>query len=168
MDTVFIVLGNPPKDDGTIPYNLKTRLDLAISEYLRNQGSTLIMTGGQSHGKLIEADEMSKYCNKKGVPLNDIIQERKAKNTYDNALYTAKILQRENPKKIVIITSRFHKKRANLIFKNYFDQYSILVPKLTLKYFIRNFYIYVWEFYLTRKLIKKGDKRLSRKVEDCC
>ena len=159
MNTIIIVLGNPPKDDGTIPYNLETRLDLAISEYWKNSESKLIMTGGSVYGKLIEAVEMNKYCNERGIPNNNIIQEKKSMNTYDNALYTAKILEKEKPKKIVIVTSRFHKKRVNIIFKNYFNNYIILVPKLTIKYFIRNMHIYLWELYLIIKLIMKGDKR---------
>jgi uncharacterized SAM-binding protein YcdF (DUF218 family) len=163
MDTALIVLGNPPEADGTIPYNLKTRLDVAIDEYRKNPGSKVILSGGPAHGNLIEAEEMEKYCSKKGIPDDDIMQEKKSLSTYDNALYTAELLHTEKPGKIILITSRFHKRRADIIFRNYFDQYSISVPELTAGYFIRNLYLYIWEFYLTVKLIIKGDKRLDRK-----
>ena len=166
MKNAIIVLGNPPNDDGTIPFNLKARLDKAIQEYFAIPQGKLILTGGAAHSQLIEAIEMKKYCLDKGIPEDDILLETKANNTYDNALYTAEILRGRNIEKVVIVTSRFHKKRANIIFNHYFENYRISIPKLTIQYLFRNIHIYLWEMYQTAKLIIKGDKRLDRKVKE--
>ncbi|MDC7126697.1 MAG: YdcF family protein [Spirochaetales bacterium] len=164
METAIIVLGHPPNEDGTIPFNLKTRLDLAITEYLNNDGSKLIMTGGSVYGQIIEAVKMKEYCVDKGISESDILMETKARSTYDNALYTAKILKENHADKIIVITSRFHRYRTNIIFKHYFSDYLISIPELTSYYLLRNLHIYIFEFYLTVKLIIKGDKRLKREI----
>jgi len=166
MQTLIIVLGNPPKEDGTIPYNLKTRLDLAIDEYRNNPGSRIILTGGAVYGKRAEAVEMGKYCASKGIPEDKMWMEGKAKSTYDNALYTARMVQDYKCDRIIIVTSRYHKKRANLIFRHYYEHYTISIPNFTLGYLFRNIHIYIWETYLTIKLKIKGDERLKRKVDE--
>ena len=166
MQTVLIVLGNPPKEDGTIPYNLRTRLDLAINEYWSTPDSRLLLTGGSVYGKYTEAIEMKAYCLNNGIPEDKIWLEKRARSTYDNALYTAQMLQDYRYDKIVIITSRYHRKRTNLIFLKYYKDYSISIPQFTLGYFLRNMHLYVWELYLTMKLKLKGDKRLNRKMDE--
>ena len=160
----IIVLGNPPNKDGSIPYNLKTRLDLAIEIYKNNIGSKLVMTGGTAYSNLVEAIVMKEYCVKKGILESDILVETNAKSTYDNALYVAEMLTDNGSKEITIITSRYHKKRVDLIFRHYFKKYVIFVPKLTIIYVIKNLHIYIWEIYLIIKLILKGDNRLERKA----
>jgi hypothetical protein len=165
MQTVLIVLGFPPKEDGTIPYNLKTRLDLAITEYKSHPGSILLLTGGAAYGKRIEAIEMAKYCCSMGIPENCIWLEKKARSTYDNALYTAQMLQGHKVDKVIIITSRYHRMRTDIIFRNYYREYSISIPKLTLGYLLKNSPIYLWEIYLTLKLKIHGDQRLDRKLD---
>jgi uncharacterized SAM-binding protein YcdF (DUF218 family) len=164
MQTVIIVLGNPPKEDGTIPNNLRSRLDLAINEYLSNPGSRLLLTGGSVYGKNIEAVEMQKYCIRKGIPENRIYLEKNARSTYDNALYTARLVKNFEYDKIIIVTSRYHKKRTDLIFKHYYTDYSISIPRFTVGYFIKNIHLYAWEIYLTIKLRIKDDERLKRKI----
>jgi uncharacterized SAM-binding protein YcdF (DUF218 family) len=90
--SAIIVLGNPPKKDGTIPYNLRTRLDLAIKEYWRKSPCRLLLTGGAVYGKHVEAVSMKEYCISNGIPDQDIMLETKSRSTYDNALLTAEIL----------------------------------------------------------------------------
>ena len=166
MKTAIIVLGNPPRKDGTIPYNLKTRLDKALKEYEKHPGSVLIFTGGLTYTKYVEAIEMKKYCVDKGIKEADILLETEAKSTYDNAFYVAKILKDIKYEKIIIVTSRCHKKISKLIFKHYFKEFEISIPKLTPMYLLHNIHIYLWEIYLVIKLEVKGDKRLERIVEN--
>ncbi|MFA6856536.1 MAG: ElyC/SanA/YdcF family protein [Treponema sp.] len=39
---------------------------------------------------------MGKYCRKKGIPDDDIMQKKKSLNTYDNVLYTVELLIKGN------------------------------------------------------------------------
>jgi len=52
-----------------------------------------------------------------GIPSEDIIREDKSKNTHENAIFSAKILQKEFPKqKYILISSAFHLRRAKACF----------------------------------------------------
>ncbi|WP_254561752.1 YdcF family protein [Dyadobacter diqingensis] len=60
-----------------------------------------------------EAQQAAKLLIQWGVNPQDIILEQKAKNTRENALYTAKILNQQFPgKHYLLITSAFHMRRA--------------------------------------------------------
>ncbi|HAK77447.1 MAG TPA: hypothetical protein DCM71_11170 [Runella sp.] len=60
-----------------------------------------------------ENDGIRQYLIDSGVPAEDIIQEPMARNTRDNAAYTAKILKEQlETNKCVVITSAFHTPRA--------------------------------------------------------
>jgi uncharacterized SAM-binding protein YcdF (DUF218 family) len=166
LEVAIIVLGNPPEKEGVLPYNLRTRLDKALQEYKKYPGSTLILTGGSTYNKYIEAVEMKKYCSTKGVCESDILLETEARSTYDNAFFVAEMLKDIKVGKIIIVTSRYHRARSRLIFRNYFKKFEVSVPKLTPLYIIRNMYIYLWEMYLVIKLKIIGDKRMDRVVEN--
>jgi len=56
--------------------------------------------------------------------------------------------------------------RTEWIFRRYFRNFRVSVPDLTLTYLIRNVHIYMWELYLTGKLIRNGDERLNRNLGD--
>jgi uncharacterized SAM-binding protein YcdF (DUF218 family) len=166
MDSIVIVLGNPPKKDGTIASNLQARLDIAINEYRKGNVNKILLSGGSVYNSYVEAEIMKQYCINNEIDINDIIIENKARSTYDNALYSAMILNDYNVDRIIIATSRFHKRRSNKIFKHYFREYEIIVPRFDIINFIKNIHIYCWELYLNIKLLMKGDKRLDRKIEN--
>jgi len=60
-----------------------------------------------------EAQQAANFLIQWGVNPNDIILEQSARNTRENALFTAKILNREFPKgSYLLITSAFHMRRS--------------------------------------------------------
>lgn len=83
----------------------------------------IIVSGGS--GKLISEDEPSeaelvkKVLLISGVPEQDIILETESRNTYENALNTAQLLQAKNlpTEKIMLVTSAFHMRRSMGCFK---------------------------------------------------
>ena len=52
-----------------------------------------------------------------GVPGRSMLLERSSRNTYDNALYTAVVLNNKNIKRILLVTSAFHMRRAVALFE---------------------------------------------------
>jgi len=52
-----------------------------------------------------------------GVPETALLLEPQALNTYENALFSKKILQEQQIKTSLLITSAFHMPRAQLIFE---------------------------------------------------
>ena len=53
-----------------------------------------------------------------GVPKEDILIENKSRNTYENAKYTSELLG-DNTENLLLITSAWHMKRANLCFQKF-------------------------------------------------
>ncbi|NEO27889.1 MAG: YdcF family protein [Kamptonema sp. SIO4C4] len=64
-----------------------------------------------------ESEDMATLLQLLNVPSSDILQETKSLNTYQNAIYAKKILQRENLQRIILVTSALHMPRAYMIFQ---------------------------------------------------
>lgn len=81
----------------------------------------IIISGGdgfkrKSKNFATENDKAREFLIKTGVNSIDIIQEKEAVNTYENAKFTKTLLPK-NSDKVIIITSGFHLKRALACFK---------------------------------------------------
>jgi len=112
----IVVLGLLLKDNGRARKNLLRRLKKAHEVYLK--GNYLILSGGMANPKagITEAEIMEAYCLKKGIEKAAIIKEDKSLDTISNAVNTKKILKKKKIKKILIITSKTHARRAEFIF----------------------------------------------------
>jgi uncharacterized SAM-binding protein YcdF (DUF218 family) len=79
----------------------------------------------------LEANLLKEYLLKIGIADTLIVTENKSKNTYENAIYTKEILQKQNKfsnSRLLLITSGYHMKRAKACFKKQgflFDTYSV-------------------------------------------
>ena len=117
----FVVLGYELNDDGSLKKEGKGRCDVAYESAKLYQNSLIFLTGGSTAKKnktVTEAGQMEEYLVKtKGLDKNRIIIESEAMDTIQNAKYTVKKLIDNNIKTITIITSEYHIKRANIIFK---------------------------------------------------
>jgi len=115
IDTM-IVLG--AKVNGSkISENLKLRLDKAIDYYNKNNDIKIIISGGKTKNTdITESLAMKNYLVSKGVNSSNIIEENKATNTFENIMYSKKILDDMNNKgKVLIVTSDFHLFRGRII-----------------------------------------------------
>lgn len=97
------------------------RFNNTLELYARGKIKKILVTGGT--GSLLqnfpkEAEGIQKYLVQLGVPEADIIVEAASKNTRENALFTAKILEEQYPEaKCLLITSAWHMRRAIGCFK---------------------------------------------------
>jgi uncharacterized SAM-binding protein YcdF (DUF218 family) len=89
--------------------------------YRASKAPKIIVSGGiitwKGEGKP-EADDMTKLLVTMGVPKRDIIPEGNSLNTRDNAVNVQKILQAQNFKTILLVTSAMHMPRSMAIFKH--------------------------------------------------
>ena len=88
-----------------------------------NEIQKLILSGGCSYGdsKKTEAKLFQEYLSKRRVKKNILILEEQSRDTIGNAVYSKKtIIKQKLPKKIILITSNYHIKRALMIFKHIF------------------------------------------------
>lgn len=95
------------------------RLWQTLLLYKQGKIKRIFITGGE--GKLIqegytESETTRDFLIKIGIPKDDIIIESKSRNTYENAVNTAKILNTQKPFTAILITSAIHMKRAHSSF----------------------------------------------------
>ncbi|WP_234408897.1 YdcF family protein [Marinilabilia salmonicolor] len=92
--------------------------------YLLKTGiaDTLLISGGL--GTLFdeqtpEADMWKAYLKKTGMLSGNILTESQSRNTYENALNSAKLFEEKQlSKRIILVTSSFHMPRAGLVLRS--------------------------------------------------
>jgi uncharacterized SAM-binding protein YcdF (DUF218 family) len=116
-EDVLIVLGAGV--NGTqVGENLKRRLDSALDYLEKNPDAYIAVSGGQGYQEEIsEALAMEEYLLSKGVLKDKIIKEDKASSTYENFVFTKKILDEKigEDYTLCFTTNEFHIYRAQKI-----------------------------------------------------
>jgi uncharacterized SAM-binding protein YcdF (DUF218 family) len=119
-DHAFVLLGFGLNDDGSLKPEAIGRCEVAYKSALRYPKSKLYITGGgtaKNNSTATEAGQMREYILKKGLDAKRIIIEVSAMTTVQNARNTVKLLYQNHVKSITIITSDYHIRRSNILFK---------------------------------------------------
>jgi uncharacterized SAM-binding protein YcdF (DUF218 family) len=112
---VMIVLGAAVWGELPSP-GLRERLDQALSLYRQGYAPYLIVTGGLGEGKTIdEATVMKRYLVEHGVPAERILLENKARDTYENLLYSKALMDEHSLHTALIVSHGYHLARATEI-----------------------------------------------------
>lgn len=133
----IIVLGAGLKGNCTLDASLMARMEKAIELYRQKKASRIIVTGGiqPQNNTCVEAVAMRRFAITKNIPRKAIISEKLARNTYENAFYTTKLMGKEKMKSALIVTSDFHSKRVDFIFGQYpIKQKIVPAPSKTIGY----------------------------------
>jgi uncharacterized SAM-binding protein YcdF (DUF218 family) len=99
------------------------RLLYAIRLYQEKKVKKIIISGAYidklSTVSSKGANNVVNICRMAGIPDEDVFTDEISLNTYENALYTARLLQENNlnPAKCIIVTSAFHMPRAIRCFR---------------------------------------------------
>lgn len=80
----------------------------------------IILTGGPGQSGYPEANLMKTHAMSLGMDESAIITECRASSTYQNALYVKKIADDAGFKKIILVTSPYHSRRALMHFERRF------------------------------------------------
>jgi len=94
---------------------LARRLDAAAEYFQKNPRVVIVVSGGQGPQEdLPEAVAMKRYLVAKGIPGNQILEEEKSTSTYENFLFSSRLLKQRFPEgcTIAFITNNFHVYRA--------------------------------------------------------
>ena len=92
------------------------RLVHAVALYKAGKAPRLLLTGGGEPGTRSEAEIMRDLLEVMGVPARAILLEDKSRDTHQNALYTAAMLNQLGIRKILLVTSAFHMRRSEALF----------------------------------------------------
>ena len=96
------------------------RLLYGAKLYQDGAAPKIILTGGRFPwfgADTSEADSMATVLELMGVPPDAMILESQSLNTHQNAVFTKKILERENIRRILLVTSATHMPRSLAIFR---------------------------------------------------
>lgn len=96
------------------------RLMQAVKLYSSGKIKRILVTGGSGNLEfqdMKEADYLAEFLLGLGIPKEDILIEREARNTRENAVNTASILEKESYSTLLLITSSTHMPRSMACFK---------------------------------------------------
>ena len=93
------------------------RLSHAVGLFRARKAPIILLSGGSSDPSARpEAQIMRDHLLNMGVPEQAILMERNSRNTYENAMYTAMLLEKDGIDRILLVTSAFHMRRAERLF----------------------------------------------------
>ena len=118
----MIILGCRVGPDGK-PYPLlRGRIDKALEFYhrqLKETGKALffVPSGGKDSDESVsECECMKQYLLEHGVPAEQILEENRAENTYENMLFSKNMIEEQNPDaKVLFSTTNYHVFRSGLM-----------------------------------------------------
>ena len=126
-DGIVVLSGGrhlPPRNTKIIEWSDPDRFHSGIALYKANKSNRLIFTGGINpftSDLPPEGEIYIKEAISMGLPKNDLFTTYPVNNTFQEAKAIKKLLDDELPliqKKIILVTSAFHMKRAKKVFEN--------------------------------------------------
>jgi uncharacterized SAM-binding protein YcdF (DUF218 family) len=96
------------------------RIWKAVKLYKENRIKKILISGGDAElfvDGAVEALLLKDFLIKIGIPADDIITEVASRNTYENATFTAKLLEKHPHNNLLLITSAMHMRRAESCFR---------------------------------------------------
>jgi uncharacterized SAM-binding protein YcdF (DUF218 family) len=117
---IGIVLGGMASFDSSVQYlqfhQSSDRLWQTLNLYKSGKIKRIFISGGSGsllHKKETEADRIYSFLLRLGIPAQDMLMETNSRNTRENAVETAKIINQINPNaSCLLVTSALHMKRA--------------------------------------------------------
>lgn len=145
----IVVLGAQVK--GEVPSKALTLRLEAAKEYMdENPDTKAILSGGQGNGEdITEAEAMSRYLTKEGIPKSRLLLEERSTSTEENLKLSANLIDSKDMK-IGLVTNNFHVFRALQLGKKqgYTNLSGIAAPsdpRFQLHYLVREFFALVKE-----------------------
>jgi uncharacterized SAM-binding protein YcdF (DUF218 family) len=92
------------------------RVERGATLYRRGDAPLLLLSGGGRHART-EADAMGEIAIANGVPERAILLEPTSRNTYENAVETARLMRARGLSSVVLVSDRYHLPRARLQFR---------------------------------------------------
>ncbi|MDE1861006.1 MAG: YdcF family protein [Candidatus Micrarchaeota archaeon] len=114
----IVILGFRLIKRNSMPRMLKKRLDDGARLYKAGIAPVIIVQGGRTNMELgyTEAEAMKRYLVKMGIPPKSILKESRSLTTVENAFFLKRMLDGKGKKRLIVVTSKSHSKRAEYIF----------------------------------------------------
>lgn len=103
------------------------RVAEGVKLFKQGYAPKILMSGGPVLWHLTSADWMKKQAVEEGVALKNILLEKRSMSTLDNARLSLPILKKIGAKRVIIVTSPTHTKRAAAVFRWIYRSEGIIV-----------------------------------------
>ncbi len=117
----IIILGCGIAKDGSLLPLLRGRVDRAIEFYksqkaVTGKSAVFIPSGGQGPDEIMsESEAMRNYLVANGIPEDEIIMENKSTTTYENMLFSKRVIDSIEPNsKVAFSTTNYHVFRSGI------------------------------------------------------
>jgi uncharacterized SAM-binding protein YcdF (DUF218 family) len=114
---VVVVLGAMLAAPGVPGPALSRRVEHGVEVFLRLKAGHLLVSGGLTGPPPAEAVLMRGLALAKGIPEERIVVEDRARNTFENALYSGRVIRAHGWRRVVVVTDGFHLRRALFVFR---------------------------------------------------
>lgn len=116
-DTIIVLgaklIGNEPST------MLRLRLDETLRLYVNGYAPVIIVSGGQGADEdYTEAKVMHDYLVAHGIPEQAILLEENSANTYQNLMYSQRIMREHGFKQAIIVSNASHIRRSLVLAQN--------------------------------------------------
>jgi uncharacterized SAM-binding protein YcdF (DUF218 family) len=109
----FVIPSYALRDRSTPDNPTKAEIQLAYKWWERFPKAKLIMSTGDNQGLgITNAKVMADFAVTLGIPRESIIEEDRSLNTYENLIYSMKIMERERVKQPTLVTLDLYTRRA--------------------------------------------------------
>lgn len=93
------------------------RLTHGLQLYRAGKAPLVMLSGGGCDSCRAESEIMFEHLELMGVPAGVMLRERESRTTQENAVYTGIILQGKGVRRILLVTSAYHMRRAVPLFE---------------------------------------------------
>jgi uncharacterized SAM-binding protein YcdF (DUF218 family) len=93
------------------------RIEAAVELYKKGYSRKILMAGGGKYFGHYYSEYMKNYALELGVPKRAVIEERNALSTFENAAFLIPMIKEKKWQNILIVTSKYHTRRAYKIFE---------------------------------------------------
>jgi uncharacterized SAM-binding protein YcdF (DUF218 family) len=140
---VIVLLGGGANDSvqdlsgiGVPSDDMMSRLVTAVRAQKRT-GIPVLVSGGPMEDKRIpESWIVRRFLHDLGVPASKILVEDRSRDTVENARYVSEICSRFGFRRLILVTSAYHMKRAQLAFQQ--QNLAVIPLPASLRYDARN------------------------------
>ena len=117
VDAIVVLSGGWQKE-GVLGVATMERYEYGLKLFQEGWAPVIIFSGGSLTKPITEADEMAEMALSQGFPYASIIPENSSESTYENVLFTKKILKERKLNSIILVTSPYHTLRAKKMFED--------------------------------------------------
>lgn len=99
------------------PETASARVDTAAVLYQTQRAPYIVLSGAALDGSISEAEMMARVLEQQGIPEQALLLEKSSYTTYENAVYTRRMLDEHDLNQVLLVTSALHMPRAMAVFR---------------------------------------------------